>query len=417
VRKDSVDYVIHLGDYIYEYAGDGDYGYGWSIGRIPKPERIITTLYDYRERLATYRTDLDLLASHQNFPWIPVWDDHEVSDNTYRDGASELNNTESSFVSDGGISVDQRKMNAVRAYFEWMPIRQVEMDDNLRIWRSFSIGSLFDLVMLDTRQYDRSITDLYWNTDYVHEISNDAGRSMMGSRQENWFYNQLTQSANRGAAWRLIGSQTVFSRVNESAAYGNTNPLDYDAWDGYQANRNRTLNHLYQNKIGNNIVMSGDSHASWVSDLVWLDHAEYNASSGSNSIGVEFAGSAVSSPSPRGQNITLAAANNASAWLVSANEELQWQDIYYRGYFELHIGYDAVEAQYFGIPTIVTRNPDEISLANFTVQSGANRLQRPVAGGVVESGSLKFGQVKATNATNNTETGVWYVSHAGAEDI
>ena len=72
---------------------------------------------------------------------------------------------------DGGISVDQRKMNAVRAYFEWMPIRQVEMDDNLRIWRSFSIGNLLDLIMLDTRQYDRSITDLYWNTNYIHQVS------------------------------------------------------------------------------------------------------------------------------------------------------------------------------------------------------------------------------------------------------
>ncbi|KAI5201872.1 hypothetical protein E4T39_05037 [Aureobasidium subglaciale] len=417
VRKDSVDYVIHLGDYIYEYAGDGDYGYGYSINRIPKPERVITTLYDYRERLATYRTDLDLLASHQNFPWIPVWDDHEVSDNTYRDAASELNNTEASFISDGGVSVDQRKMNAVRAYFEWMPIRQVEMDDNLRIWRSFSIGSLFDLVMLDTRQYDRSITDLYWNTDYVHDISNDAGRSMMGSRQENWFYNQLTQSANRGAAWRLIGSQTVFSRVNESASYGNTNPLDYDAWDGYQANRNRTLSHLYNNGIGNNIVMSGDSHASWVSDLVWLDHERYNSSTGDNSIGVEFAGSAVSSPCPYGQNITLQQANNYSSWLVHANEELQWQDLYYRGYFELHVGYDEVTANYFGMPTIINRNPDEISLANFTVKSGANKLQRPVAGGLVESGALKLGQVMQTNATNNTETGVWFVSHENVEDI
>jgi alkaline phosphatase D len=146
----------------------------------------------------------------------------KVSDNTYRDGASELNNTEASFVEDGGVSVDQRKLNAVRAYWEWMPIRQVELDDNLRIWRSFSIGNLVDLVMLDTRQYgmflhsfhtmltfaDRSITDLYWNTDYVHEISNDAGRSMMGSRQESWFYRQLISSKNRGATWRLIGSQT-----------------------------------------------------------------------------------------------------------------------------------------------------------------------------------------------------------------
>ena len=185
-RKDSVDFVIHLGDYYYEYAGNGDYGYGASIDRIPSPEGIIYTLDDYRQRIATYRTDKDLLLSHQTFPWIPVWDDHEVADNTYRDGMADLNNTEASFVFDGGVAVDQRKMNAVRAYFEWMPIRQVEMDDNLRIWRSFSIGSLFDLIILDTRQYDRSITDLYWNTDYVHAISNDAGRSLMGSRQENW---------------------------------------------------------------------------------------------------------------------------------------------------------------------------------------------------------------------------------------
>ena len=75
VRKDSVDYVIHLGDYIYEYK-NGDYGWGQSIGRVPLPDRTIYTLYDYRKRHATYRTDLDLLASHQNFPWIPVWDDH-----------------------------------------------------------------------------------------------------------------------------------------------------------------------------------------------------------------------------------------------------------------------------------------------------------------------------------------------------
>ncbi|KAF1343866.1 PhoD-like phosphatase-domain-containing protein [Delphinella strobiligena] len=420
-RKDSVDYVIHLGDYIYEYAGDGDYGYGYSINRIPKPERVITTLYDYRERLATYRTDLDLLESHQQFPWIPVWDDHEVADNTYRDGEADLNNTEASFISDGGVSVDQRKMNAVRAYFEWMPIRQVEMDDNLRIWRSFSIGSLFDLIMLDTRQYDRSITDLYWNTDYVHLLSNDAGRSMMGSRQENWFYNQLSKSANRGAAWRLIGSQTVFSRINESLSFGNVNPLDYDAWDGYQANRNRTLNHLQKNNIGNNIVLSGDSHASWVSDLVWLDHANYSSSTGKGgSLGVEFAGSAVSSPCPYGQNISVDAANNYSSWLVAANSELQWQDLYYRGYFELQIGYDAVNASYFGMPTIISRNPYEISLANFTVWSGANALARPVAGGVVESGALRGGKVVQSNATNDTATGVWFIPSPGQfpeEDI
>lgn len=321
---------------------------------------------------------------------------------------------------DGGVSVDQRKMNAVRAYFEWMPIRQVEMDDNLRIWRSFSIGSLLDLIMLDTRQYDRSLTDLYWNTDYVHAISNDAGRSMMGSRQENWFYSQLIASSKRQAAWRVIGSQTVFSRINESIAYGNVDPLDYDAWDGYQANRNRTFQTLYANNISNNIMISGDSHANWVSDLVWLDHQPYDPASGAGSVGVEFAGTAVTSPSPYGQNISLAKANNASSYLIAANRELQWSEIYYRGYFELHISQSCVSANYFGLPTVVTRNPDEISLANFTVNAGENRLARAsgvTGGGVVENGALKGGRTVQTNATNDTTTGKWFVSMENVEDI
>ncbi|KAK3209421.1 hypothetical protein GRF29_69g1719734 [Pseudopithomyces chartarum] len=414
VRKDSVDYVVHLGDYIYEYA-NGEYGWGQSIGRVPLPDKEIFSLYDYRKRLATYRTDLDLVASHQQFPWIPVWDDHEVADNTYRDGASELNNTEASFVKDGGVSVDQRKMNAVRAYFEWMPIRQVEMDDNLRIWRSFSIGKLLDLVMLDTRQYDRSITDLYWNTDYIHDISNDAGRSMMGSRQENWFYSQLSESSSRGATWRIIGSQVIFSRINQSAAYGEENPLNYDAWDGYQSNKNRTLNHLYSNDIGNNIFLAGDSHASWVSDLVWYGEKSYNKSSGEGAIGVEFAGTAVTSPCPYGANISLATANNYSSIIQNANDELQWQDLYYRGYYELHISGEEVVANFFGLPTVVQRNGWEIPIANFTVKAGANRLQRPVAGGVVESGSLKGGKTVQTNATIDTNNGTWFVSHAALE--
>ena len=115
--------MIHVGDYIYEYAGTGDYGYGYSIGRVPAPYgRVIFTLNDYRSRLSAYRADEDLLLAHATFPWITVWDDHEVADNTYRDGESYLNNTEASFVQDGGVAVEQRKMNAVRAYFEWMPV-------------------------------------------------------------------------------------------------------------------------------------------------------------------------------------------------------------------------------------------------------------------------------------------------------
>jgi alkaline phosphatase D len=340
----------------------------------------------------------------------PVWDDHEVADNTYRDGAAELNNTEDSFLKDGGISVDQRKMNAVRAYFEWMPIRQVDMDDNLRVWRSFSIGKLVDLVMLDTRQYDRSITDLYWNTDYIDQIANDGGRSLMGSRQENWMYRTLSESAKRGATWRVVGSQIVFSHISRAALDQNGNGLNLDAWDGYQSNKNRTLHHLYSNNINNNIFLAGDSHASWVSDLVWLDEKEYDTITGAGSIGVEFAGSAISSPCPYGENITLATANNYSSIIEGSNSELHWQDLYYRGYYELHFTKDKVDANFFGIPTIREKQGWEIPIANFTVENGANRLRRPVGGGLVGSGSLKFGKMVQNNLTVDTSNGKWFKS-------
>lgn len=74
-RKDSVDYVLHLGDFIYEYA-EGAYGWGWSIDRITQPNKEIRTLYDYRKRHASYRADSDSILSFASYAWIPVWDDH-----------------------------------------------------------------------------------------------------------------------------------------------------------------------------------------------------------------------------------------------------------------------------------------------------------------------------------------------------
>ncbi|KUJ18335.1 uncharacterized protein LY89DRAFT_781403 [Mollisia scopiformis] len=139
----------------------------------------------------------------------------------------------------------------------------------------------------------------------------------------------------------------------------------------------------------------------------------YDPETGDESIGVEFAGSAVSSPCPYGQNLTLANANNYSSLLTAANQELQWQDLYYRGYYEISVSKEAVYASFFGMPTIATRNGYEISLANFTVLSGANKFMRSgnaVAGGVTESGSLKYGITSGTNITNDTATGLYFIS-------
>ncbi|KJZ72285.1 hypothetical protein HIM_08326 [Hirsutella minnesotensis 3608] len=400
-RKDTHDYVIHLGDYIYEYGEGGE--------RATKPSKLLFKLHDYRTRhgqasASQYRSDPDLQLLSQNFAWIPTWDDHEFANNGYRDGFSGLRNTEDSFLKTGAqVTVDSRKVNAVRAYFEWMPIRQADLDDGLRIWRSFQMGKLMDLIILDTRNYDRSITTSNWNYHYIDLIRDDPSRTLMGSRQERWFYRSLSKSKERGARWRIIGNQIIFSRIYDN----DQKAMSGDDWNGYIANRNRTLQHMYDNNIGNNIFLAGDSHQNWVSDLAWLGTKPYNPDTGKGAIGVEFAGTAVSSSGEKGP--IEPRAGDLARGMIRRNEEMQWQEGYYRGYFILTVAPDEATAQFYGSPSVATRNNWEIPLANFTVAAGENHIRRPVAGGRVESGAVRSGLVKHTNLTLDTETGEWKV--------
>ncbi|KAF4344587.1 alkaline phosphatase [Fusarium beomiforme] len=308
-RKDNHDWVVHLGDYIYEY---GTYTLFKERGSIPKHPTY--TLYDY-----------------------------QLADNAYRDGYVDFFDKPNTFKGEGPkVATDARKANAVRAYFEWMPIRQTDMDDGLRVWRSFQLGKLMDLVMLDTRLYDRSKGTDYVNDKYIEKISDDPSRTLMGGRQENWFYRSLSESKERNATWRVIGNQIVFSHIKGDAAGGG------DTWDGYVANRNRTLNHLYKNKIDNNIFLSGDSHMNWVSDLAWLGTKKYDSETGEGAIGAEFAGTAVSSWGTSGSNAIEPDAGKISRKAIAENKELFWQEAYYRGYFQLSVARDKVSAQFFG---------------------------------------------------------------------
>ncbi|WZH47125.1 alkaline phosphatase [Fusarium acuminatum] len=313
-RKDNHDWVVHLGDYIYEY---GTYILYKERGSIPKTP--IYTLYDYRARHG------------------------QVADNAYRDGYVDFFDSGNTFRGKGPkIATDTRKANAVHAYFEWMPIRQTDMDDGLRVWRSFQLGKLMDLVILDTRLYDRSKGTDYVNNKYIEKISDDPSRTLMGARQENWFYRSLSESNDRNATWRVIGSQIVFSHIKGDAAGGG------DTWDGYIVNRNRTLNHLYKNKINNNIFLSGDSHMNWVSDLAWLGTKDYNPNTGKGAIGAEFAGTAVTSSGTSGVKSIEPSAGGVSRKAIFENKELFWQEAYYRGYFQLSVSREKVSAQYFG---------------------------------------------------------------------
>jgi alkaline phosphatase D len=147
-ERQDLDAVLHLGDYLYEYK-NARYGDGTAFGRIPMPDKEITTLEDYRTRHAQYKSDPDLQDAHRLHPWITVWDDHEFTNNAWRDGAQNHNPEE------GEGPWEARRDAAIQSYLEWMPIREDRMSRQGRTYRSFAFGTLADVVMLDTRYIGR----------------------------------------------------------------------------------------------------------------------------------------------------------------------------------------------------------------------------------------------------------------------
>lgn len=84
-----------------------------------------------------------------------------------------------------------------------------------------------------------------------------------------------------------------------------------------------------------------------MSDLAWVGTQPYDQSTGVGAVGVEFAGTAVSSTGATGSILTTRAAAQAridDVW----NQELQWNDGYYRGYFLLTATPEKVTAQFYG---------------------------------------------------------------------
>lgn len=380
---------------------------------------------DYRDRHAQYRSDVDLQELHRKLAWQVVWDDHEVADNTWHSGSADSNDTIQGQV--GDFQFSQRKANAVRAYYEWMPIRQVATDDKLRIWRSFKLGKLADMIMLDTRVYDRDITDLYYNTPQIAAMADDEDRSLTGEKQEQWLFDRLKESKDRGATWPLLMQQIVFAQVNYTLATQGAVTQNVDAWQGCEssarrlrhstslltrlvplfslfslhadrAQRDRILRFLEDEQVSNTIVLSGDSHASWVSDLR-RDNGTYDPVSGSGALGVEFAGSAVSSPSSYGYGPTFDTEryNAIAANLTAASPSLQWAEGQYRGYFELELTQQNATAYYYGFPDLQVRNSSAVLLGTFSTEKGSNQLSRPLNGGVTpEFGALGAGKGAAS---------------------
>ncbi|KAJ9093940.1 hypothetical protein QFC20_007026 [Naganishia adeliensis] len=409
VDHQDVDYVLHLGDYIYEY-GTG----GAAINRTNWDGKELASLQDYRLRYNQYRTDPDLAASHVNFPWINIWDDHETANNDWKAGSQNSNNSYPagcSYGSQTGICFSERAANAKRAYHEWIPIRQVNVSDEQRIWRDFRFGDLIDLVALDTRKYDRDITDLtptIPNLGYVSDLAVElnSSRSMTGPVQEEWMLETIDDSVERGTAWRLILNQVIFGTINHTSTATNPTPssfsINYDAWDGYQAQRQRILQHAHDKEWNNTFIVTGDTHASWLLennlDTVLEGTTFANTTLGPNPVNtdykrgqlVEFGGTAVSSGGWGASWLNSKnATDRAATGLVANSGSLFWSEGFYRGYMVVEVSYSNITTKFYGFPdNQIMRTNNRTTLAEFTVPSGQNQVQRPFK---VQAGAVKPG--------------------------
>jgi alkaline phosphatase D len=244
VAEQDLAFVVFLGDYIYESAPKAS-GY-------VRPDVTAEphTLEQYRNRYAQYHLDTNLQAAHAAHPFVVILDDHEVVNNWAGDVVPD---PEPQSVE----SFRRRRIAAFRAYWEHLPLpfSARPRGEDAQFYRRLSFGRLATLSMLDTRQY-RS------GQPATIVEANDPSRTMTGRRQEKWLLEGLIGSR---AGWNLVGNQTMMAQSDRVAGPGQA--FDFDNWDGYRAQRRRLLSIAAAAKVRNLVVLTGDRHATWVSDL------------------------------------------------------------------------------------------------------------------------------------------------------
>lgn len=379
--RGEADFVVQLGDYFYEY-GPGEYATEWgaSHGRIPDPPHETVNLRDYRTRYAQYRADADLQDAHAAAPWIAIWDDHESANNSFATGADNHQPDEGEWSA--------RKTAAIRAFFEWMPIREPEPGRAREaIWRAFEIGDLATLIMLETRLTARS-REIFWDEapippdadpddpanhealeGFMADVVGAPEREMLGAGQLGFIAEALARSKAAGKPWQVLGNQVMMARVfapnyveelpgwlkwvvrrqypNEYKLLQFSRfrvPLSLDQWDGFPAERER-LYAAARDADAQLLTLTGDSHCFWMNRLA----------DGQGEVrGVEIGTSSVTSPSEFNQ--VAAPGVNFGALTEAANDEVLHHNAYDRGYVALTLTRDAATAELRRVNTIERRN-------------------------------------------------------------
>jgi len=349
IAERDVDAVVHLGDYIYEYAVGG-YG-DTTIGRKNLPVHEIVTLQDYRTRYSQYHLDEGLKAARQQHPFITIWDDHEVANNVYKSGAQNHQDAEGDF--------EKRKAAAKQAYYEWLPIRESQNH-----YRSFSFGSIADLIMLDERLEGRTKpVDSLSDPSYLSE-----SQSMLGEQQLAWFENTLEKSS---AIWKVVGNQVIFSEVDQSGPFPKQ-PRNLDSWDGYPAERNKVSSFIQDKKINNTIFITGDTHASWAFEVT-NDIKKYNPKNSKGAFAIEFGTTSVSS-SNWNEYTTDDTVKMGEAQLLKSNPHLKYGNARDHGYLLLSLQPDKATAEWWYVETLRVQSKSERLGKRMKVKTNTNKL-------------------------------------------
>jgi alkaline phosphatase D len=375
-QRADLDLVLHLGDYLYEY-GAGQYG----VVRTPEPATEMITLDDYRMRHAQYKRDADSQAMHRQHPMVAIWDDHETANNAWTDGAENHQPaTEGTWPA--------RVKAALQAYYEWMPVREVGPSNLRKNNRAYAYGDLVDLIMLEQRvsgrsqQIDGNIPTPFGPAFTQTGAFADPARQLLGAEQENWLFTRLRTSP---AKWKFLGQGVMFAQL-KAPGYGLPNAaggglfLNSDQWDGYQPARDRVYDVIKGSgsyaAVNNVVVLTGDIHSSWASDLSQDPNnpnpatGGYNSVTGEGSRAVEFVGTSVTSPGiDSDTNGAIAAA------LQSANPHFKYINLFKRGYMLVDVSPLRAVAEWWHVDTVSSVSNIETFAVAFETTSGSNRLQ------------------------------------------
>jgi len=346
IANDStVDLVLHLGDYIYEYAV-GVYG-DTAYHRLHVPAGEVISLDDYRTRYSQYRLDPDLQLAHQKKPFVQIWDDHELANNAYVEGAQNHQEDEGSWES--------RKRAIQKAYYEWMPVRE---QASKQLYRSFRLGDLLELSVLDTRLAGR--------TKQVDSMSapnyRDSNRTILGQVQKDW----LKQQLKHDVTWKIIGNQVPFGPLYF--------PMDekgdryMDGWDGYPTERTELVEFMRDTPIDNVVFLTGDFHraVAFENDLDGTLDTEDNVS-------VEFVVTSITSSNDdewRGKDTAILFKER----YLDYNQHMKYINNEDHGYGVLRIAPEAVQADYYFTSTLSKGAATKRKEQSIQVRSGESKL-------------------------------------------